>query len=162
GGAMVEATHNQATSLGARGTDVLVRDNHLSGHAGISAENAIVTGNTTESLSIRRPDRQPPDTARGGAGSFVAEGNVVAGLVRVANSGSAVVQDNDVGGPLEARAQHDLYVARNRARGIGCVLTASDSSLVLAENSSQRGTDAGLVVIGAGTATIENNSSSAS
>src|SRR5262249_46532480 len=63
-------------------------------------------------------------------------------------------------GVVRLYVRHQLQAVRNQARGIGCLLTAADSSAVLAENASRGATQAGLIVIGADTAVVENNASS--
>ena len=157
----LEASHNHAVAFVARGGDVLVQNNDFTGRARISAGSATVAGNTAELLSIVR--RSVPGMPYGSGdrgGAFLVEGNVLSGLLTVAGAESGVVQDNVVGGMLKTVARRSLYVARNDAHGIACVVSASDSQCVLAQNSSRHSLGAGLVVIGAGSATVENNRSS--
>lgn len=114
------------------------------------------TGNDTADVVSVKEWPAPDDDSRG---ILLVEANITQRLLRVAEADSAVVQDNTVGGMLKASVDRDMYIARNDAHGIAAVLAEPDSQALLTENSSHDSGGPGLLVIGAGSATIENNRS---
>jgi parallel beta-helix repeat protein len=174
GGLRLEATNNSAASLTARALEVLVQNNSLSGPATIGGNRATINNNRAASLSLVRASGPGAIGQDDRSGPFRVTGNTIGGVVRIQQGMSpAVVENNVSGGMLRIIARRELRVRHNQANGISCVLLAPDSQLVLADNISHGSSSsmprrrqpapapyAGLLVAGAGSAVVENNTSS--
>jgi parallel beta-helix repeat protein len=157
----LELVENVAPTLAGSGRETIAVDNHFAGRVEIFAETVTLTGNRAGSLVSRRTRRGRDDEP---SGTFLVEGNVSGGVLRIGESAApmlgGVVSDNTADRMLRVFARDELDLRRNQAAGIACALTASDSRVVVAENTSRGGIDAGIIVAGAGTALVENNVSS--
>lgn len=151
------AQRNRAEDLVTAGSNVVFRENDVTGTARIRATRAAVADNAAGSLVISNGYLNE-------RGAFLVEGNVSRAVLKVEEPAPdrAVVRDNIAGGKLKAVAQRELTVTGNHACGISSVLSSPDSRLLLAGNTSLHSANAGLVVLGAGTAILENNTSSES
>ncbi len=159
----VQAQQNTAGGLEVRASDVVMEDHDVSGGAYVVADSGMICGNRLQSLLLVHSYRPPRVRAPSREGSIIVQNNVTqnALVIREPDASAALVEDNVVGGVLKVAARDELSVRRNDAHGIACVLAGPDSHLELAENNSHDAAVVrGLVVIGAGSAVIENNASS--
>lgn len=160
----LELSRNQTTDVEARAPTLLVRDNQVSRWADILAATGTVTGNNAGRLALARYwDWNSDDAVANSRGPYLLDGNVSDSVLRLGDArtplAGALVQNNTAAGLVRTFARGRLEVRHNDAHGIACLLFEPDAELVLAENVAHQSVSAGLIVIGAARAIVENNTS---
>jgi parallel beta-helix repeat protein len=163
----LELSRNATQYLEARGTQVNLRDNEMSGFADVLAAAATVTGNSAKRVMVmRRLASGLSDPNSDSRGPYLIEGNVSETVVRVGNRreplANPVIQDNEAGTVVRAYARGDVQIRRNHTRGIIGIVSGADSRLTLTGNTSYQSPLAGILAVGATDAIIEGNTSAES
>ena len=148
-------TDNQVGGLVVRAGIATVEANIVARKAIIAADEATVIDNTAAALAVQarhRTDEEPPLEG----GMLTVRDNTVDSELAVGGVATVVVAANTVSGPLKAAAFETIEVTDNEARGITCLARTTGTDVTLRENRSRHGR-AGLAVIGAESATVEDN-----
>ena len=148
-------TDNQVGGLVVRAGIATVETNTVARRAIVAADEATVIDNTAAALAVQpryRTDEEPPLEG----GTLTVRDNTVDGELGVAGVATVVVAGNTVDGPIKASAFETIDVTDNDARGITCLAKTTGTDVTLRENRSSHGR-AGLAVIGAASATVEDN-----
>lgn len=150
-----EVDDNEAGAMTVRAATATVRRNAVARRARIVAETASVADNTAAWLAVQAPELgdAPPEQDA----AFDIRGNVVAGALFGVGADTVRIADNTVAGFMKAVARRAIDVVNNEAQGIACTASAAGSHVTLRENRSRRSAGPGLAVVGAETATIEDN-----
>ena len=147
-----EVSENDAGALTVRGAVATVRRNAVAGKLHVAADTAAVAENSAGSLVGRAlPDSADRDTA------FLIEDNAIAGPIHTLGPAATVVRRNTVAGQLTAIARHDIDIAQNQTKGIACIVLDAGGRVSVVANDARQSAGPGLMVVGAETATIENN-----
>ena len=150
-----EVTDNQTGSLVVRAGLATVETNTVARKAIVAADEATVADNTVGALAVQarhRTDDEPPLEG----GRLTVRDNTVDAELAAAGVAAVVVAGNAVSGPITAAAFEAIDVTDNDARGITCLAKTTGTDVTLRENRSRHGR-AGLAVIGAESAIVENN-----
>lgn len=153
-----EVSDNDAGALVVRGAVATVRRNAVARELLIAADTAAVVDNGAGMLVLHV--RWLPDAPVERDTAFLIEDNVIAGPLRSMGAATTVVHRNTVAGPLKTIARREMDIAHNEAKGIASIASDAGARVTMVENDSRHSAGPGLMVVGAETATIENNRAS--
>ena len=151
-----EVAENDAGALTVRGAVATVRRNAVAGKLHVAADAAAVADNRAGSLVARAL----PDTPADRDTAFLIEDNAIGGRIHTLGAATTVLRRNTVAGPLTAIARRDIDVAHNQTKGIACIALDAGGRVSVVDNDARQSAGPGVMVVGAETATIENNRAS--